>query len=146
MKKYYADDVNFWKTSTGTPDKWIDLAKNQIKTLGGRVTAEGFGSDSAGRAAYMLGFEFEGETYKLVWPVLPSRRGEEKSARVQAVTMLYHYVKSVCLYAIVIGPRAAFFSHLLLPDGRTASQVATPELADTIPHMLLLTSGHDERN
>lgn len=138
MTKIYAEDVNFWKTGKSAPDHWIDLTKKQVVALGGKVTAEGFGSDGEGRAAFMLGFSMAGDNFKIVWPVLPSVRADEKSARIQAATMLYHYVKSICLYALVVGTRTAFFSHLMLDDGRVASQVASDQLAASVPHMLLL--------
>lgn len=32
--------------------------------------------------------------------------------------------------------RAAFFNFLLLADGRTAGEIATPELAEMVPKML----------
>jgi hypothetical protein len=71
----------------------------------------------------------------------PSRSGDEKAARMQAATMLYHYVKAVCLYATVVGPKTAFFSHYLLEDGRVAAQVSGYELAEMTPRLLL--SGKD---
>jgi len=140
--KIYAEDVNFWMTGRSSPDTWIERAKKQIAELGGKVMAEGFGSDAEGRSAFMLGFEMQGDSFKIVWPVLISQRGNTQAARIQAATMLYHYVKSVCLYAVIVGTRAAFFSHLMLPDGRTASQVANAELADVVPTMILLPAPH----
>lgn len=143
MNKIYAEDVNFWRTGKSSPDHWIDLAKKQVVTLGGKIEAEGFGSDANGKAAFMLGFSMSGDSFKIVWPVLPTYRGDDKAARTQAATMLYHYVKSVSLYAVVVGSRAAFFSHLMLPDGRVAAQVASDELAIAVPAMLLLGSHHE---
>lgn len=134
----YAEDVNFWHTSQASPDKWIERTKRQIEGLGGKVLAEGFGSNHEGKAAFMIGFEIEADKFKIVWPVLPSKNGEEGAARRQAATMLYHYTKGICLYAVVVGARAAFFSHYMLPDGRMASQLATPELLTAVPKMLLL--------
>jgi hypothetical protein len=139
-KIMYAEDVNFWQTGKSSPDVWIERAKKLIAALGCRVLAEGFGSDADGHAAYMLAFEARGDRFKIIWPVLPSKSGKEIAARVQAATMLYHYVKSVCLFAVVVGTRSAFFAHLMLSDGRMASQVADPdELLTTIPQMLLLS-------
>ena len=131
----FAEDVNYWKTGKSSPDVWMDKAKAQIAKISGVVLAEGFGSDGDGRAAYMLGFELAGERFKIVWPVLTSKGGDVRSARRQAATMLYHHVKAACMSSVVLGSRAAFFAHLMLPDGRVASQVANPELA--IPKMLM---------
>jgi len=145
VTKIYAEDVNFWMTGRSSPDTWIERTKKQIEQLGGKVMAEGFGSDAESRSAFMLGFEMSGDSFKIVWPVLTSKRGNTLAARIQAATMLYHYVKSVCLYAVIVGTRAAFFSHLMLPDGRTASQVANAELADVVPTMLLLDTSTGSR-
>jgi len=138
----YAEDLNYWKTSQSSPDSWIDKTKKIIETLKGKVLAEGFGSNDQGKAAYMVGFEIEGEAFKVIWPVVKSSySGNERAERVQAATSLYHYVKGVCLYAVVVGFRAAFFSHLMLPDGKIASQIANEEITKLIPEMLL----HNER-
>lgn len=132
----YADELNYWKPGKSSPDVWIDKAKKQIDTLGGKIRGEGFGSDGDGKAAFMLAFTIEESNFKIVWPVLPTYKGEEKAARVQAATSLYHYVKNVCLYAVVVGFRTAFFPHLLMNDGRRASQLATDELENLIPKLL----------
>jgi hypothetical protein len=137
MQKY-AEEVNFWQTGRSGSDVWMERGKRQIEELGGIVQAEGFGSDGYGRAAFMLVFSMEEDAFKIVWPVLQSKTGKVMAARVQAATMLYHYVKSVCLYAVVVGARSAFFSHLMLPDGRMASQVAGNELQMMAPSMFLL--------
>lgn len=136
----YADDINYFKTSTVAPDTWIDKAKAEIKAAGGKAGSEAFGRDDTGRAAYMLSFSFGGEQFRAVWPVLPTRSGkDERAARIQAATMLYHDIKAKCISAKVHGARAAFFQYLALPDGRTAAQVAAPELVNLYPKML--TSG-----
>lgn len=135
----YSDDLNFWKTSKSRADTWIDRAEAQIVKLGGVVLASGYGSEPAvGRAAFMLGFEIEGNKFKVVWPVLPNKyEGDEKAARVQAATMLYHDIKAKCLMSKVFGSRVAFFSYLMLPDGsgRTASEASFDELSEGIPAM-----------
>jgi hypothetical protein len=55
---------------------------------------------------------------------------------VQAATMLYHDVKAKAVSAKVHGVRAAFFQYLALPDGRTAAQLAAPDLTDRYPRLL----------
>lgn len=116
----------------------MDRAKKQIAALGGTVLAEGFGSEpTTGRAAFMLAFEIGGDRFKIVWPCLPSKDGNEGAARIQAATMLYRDVKAKCVSATVLGTRAAFFSFLLLPDGRTATEVTMPELAEAWPRLLI---------
>lgn len=139
MPDIYAEDVNYWKSGTSAPDTWLDRAKREIKAAGGKVLSEAFGSDSTGRAAYMLEFVFADERYRAVWPVLRSRTTNDRAARIQAATMLYHDVKHRCVLMKVFGARQAFFQFLLLPDGRTAAQLAAPELTQAWPK--LLTSG-----
>lgn len=138
----YAEDVNFWKSGVGPPEKWIIQAVDQITKLGGVVVGHAYGTGERGNA-YMIGFRLGDDSYKVIWPVLPLRytygpkqRQNEQAARVQAATALHHYCKAVCLYAAVVGPRAAFFSHLLLPDGRTAAQATSDELAHFLPPLL----------
>jgi hypothetical protein len=104
--------------------------------LGATITAEGFG-EAGGKSAFMLAFGINGDRYRVVWPVLPTRTGSVAAARIQAATMLYHYCKGVCLRAVVCGAKDAFFSHLVLADGRMASQVATSELEAMTPQLLL---------
>ncbi len=138
MTTIYAEDVgNYWKTSTSAPDTWIDKTKAEIRAAGGRVLKDAFG-DQEGRAAFMLEFTFGTDTFRAVWPVLPTRKpADARAARVQAATMLYHDVKSKCVSAKVHGKRAAFFQYAVLPDGRTAAQVAAPELVEAYPRLLL---------
>ena len=97
--------------------------------------AEGFGS-SEGREAYMLGFAIDGQKFKIVWPVLPSKEGNNIAARRQAATMLYHDVKAKTISATVLGVKSAFFSYLMLPDGRAAHELAVPDLANNFPKLL----------
>ncbi len=132
----FGEDVNYWKTSRSSPDQWVDKARKQIEKLGGEVLAEGFGSDHTGRSAFMLGFEIGGDRFKLVWPVLPSKTDNKTAARRQAATMMFHDVKAKCISAEVLGPKTAFFSYLMLADGRTTAEVSTPELVDSFPKLL----------
>jgi len=138
MKIYSAEELNYWQTSRSSPDSWIDKAKRQIQSLGGKVEAEGFGQDSEGKAAFMIGFSLNGDGFKIIWPVMKSKTGNERAARIQAATSLYHYVKGVCLYAAVVGPKPAFFGHLMLPDGKIASQLASDKLAEMIPRIVMI--------
>jgi hypothetical protein len=140
-KSIFAEDVNYWRTGRAAPDVWVERTRRQIETLDGSIIGEGFGSDGDGRSAFMLAFSIAGDSFKIIWPVLLSKVKDTGAERRQAATMLYHYVKSVCLYAVVVGPRAAFFSHLMLPDGRVAAQVANAELSEIVPSVLLLSSG-----
>ena len=135
MKEYFAEELNFWQTSRKSPDEWIEGAKKQIQALGGKIEVEAFGRDSQGRAAFVIGFSISGDAFKIIWPVVKSKAGNEKAARRQAATSLYHYVKGICLYSVVAGPRPAFFSHLMLPGGKIASEVVSDKITELV-HLL----------
>ena len=89
----------------------------------------------------MIAFEISGDRFKIVWPVLKSRSGNEKAARRQAATFIYHDVKAKCLSATVLGARSAFFSYLLLPDGRTVSEASDSEVIRLLPSIVRLELG-----
>jgi len=133
----FGEDINYWKTGSSSPEVWIAKARKLIVDFGGKILMEAFGMDESGKAAFMLAFEIGGDRFKMAWPVLPSKTKNERAARIQSATMIYHDVKAKCVSAAVLGARTAFFSYLMLPDGRTAAQVATPEIAQTIPGLLL---------
>ena len=132
----YAEDVNYFNTGRSSPDEILKKAKNVIVGLGGTITSEAFGQQD-GRAAYMLSFEITGDHFKIVWPVLNSHCGNDIAARRQAATFIYHDCKAKALNAAVLGHRRAFFDNLMLPDGRTAGDLALPELQDSIPKLLV---------
>jgi len=132
----YAEDIgNYWKTGTSSPDTWLDRTKREITEADGVVLRSAY-ADEHGVAAYLIEFRFAADIYRIVWPVLESRTGNERAARIQATTFLYHEVKSRCMGAKVLGARAAFFSYVVTPDGRTAAQLTMPELTDRYPKML----------
>lgn len=137
-----AEEVgNYWMTSKSSPDDWLDKTEKLIEGHGGRVLVRSYGKGE-GSSAYLLGFVLDGRRYKIVWPVLPTKKSEQ-AARIQAATMMYHDVKAKIMAASVLGNRVAFFQYLMLPDGRTTVEVSDPELAVVLPdvNMPLLTSG-----
>ena len=132
-----AEDVRYWRTGRSSPDIWIDKTRKIIEDdLGGSVEAEGFGR-SDGQAAFMLQFTIDLQSFRVVWPVLPTRSGDDRAAKIQAATMLYHDCKARAISAAVLGPRIAFFQNLLLPNGKTAAQIADSDLAKLEPGTLL---------
>lgn len=135
----YAEDLNYWQTGKSDPDQWVEKAKDQLVKLGAKIEAQGFGMNGDGKAAYMIGFTIKEDSFKIIWPVMKLKynNSSERAAKIQAATMLYHYVKAVALYVAVVGPKTALFSHYMLPDGRMASQVAGNELMAMVPQLLL---------
>ena len=133
----YAEDVNYWKTGRSSADTWLEKAKKEIKSVGGQVVGSGsFSEDLTGRAGFMLAFRLDGEDFTIKWPVLKSKSGDFLAAQRQAATALYHEVKAACVKVKFLGARSAFFAYLMLPDGRTASEVSSPELTEILPALI----------
>lgn len=136
MELPFAEDIgHYWQTGKSAPDTWLDKTRKIIESVGGSVVAEGFGSVE-GKAAYMMAFKIGDDSFKVVWPVLPSRTGKPAAAKVQAATLLYHDIKAKAMTASVLGAQIAFFSYMMLPDGRVASELARPELSEAFPLQL----------
>lgn len=133
----YAEDMNYWQTSSSSSDTWMEKTMDLIEDFGGTVLQHAFGSEpQTGRSAYMMMFTLEGDHFKVVWPVLSTKGGNNTAAKRQAATMLYHDTKAKLLQTHIMGARTAYFANLLLPDGRTASEASTEELADRLPSFL----------
>jgi len=136
MELPYAEDIgHYWETSKSSLESWIDKTRKLIEGLSGVVKAEGFGAVE-GKSAYMMAFSLGGDNFKVVWPVLPSRKGKNLAARRQAVTLLHHDIKAKAMTASVLGTRVAFFCYMMLPDGRTAGEATRPELSEAFPLQL----------
>ena len=103
--------------------------------MGGIINADAYGSMGK-QAAFMISFSIGKDEFKVSFPVLESKTGKSGAAKRQAATMLYHDIKAKCMVASVMGTKAAFFAYLMLPDGRVASEMAVPELAQVLPLML----------
>ena len=145
-KQKYAEELPYYQTSTSSADAWMDKACTEIKRYGGKILNEGFVREQSGRAAFLLEFQIADDNFHLVWQVLKSKSGNDKAAKIQAATTLYHDVKAKCLRAAWVGARAAFLEWLMLPGGQTAGQATTPELQQAIPDLFrprlpALTSG-----
>ena len=136
MELPFAEDIgHYWQTGRSSPDVWLEKTRSIIEGVGGSVVAEGFGSVE-GKAAYMMAFTIGGDKFKVVWPLLPSRTGKPSAAKIQAATLLHHDIKAKAMTASVLGAKVAFFSYMLLPDGRMASDLANPELSNAFPLQL----------
>lgn len=133
----YAEEVNYWKTGHSSTDIWIERAVKEIVDVGGEVRGDGFINDtSTGRAAFMLAFRLGNDNFKMIWPVLESKTGNQRAARVQAATALCHEVKAACVKVKFLGARAAFFAYLLMPGGVTPAEISTQEFMDQVPRLL----------
>jgi len=88
-----------------------------------------------GNSAFLIAFEIGGDQFKVIWPVLPTKTKKERAAKIQAATFLYHDIKAKCLSATILGARMAFFSYLLLSDGRMAAELSDPEMTENWPRL-----------
>lgn len=135
MKLPYAEDINYWKSGKSTPDTWLDKCENIIEQLGGTVHLRAKGK-MEDREAFLMEFSFGDERFRILFPVLPQKKDDPKAAQRQAATLLYHDVKARSLRASIFGNKPAFFDFLILEDGRTVSQLNTPEINNYIPKLL----------
>ncbi len=136
--KVKAEEVNYWQTSRTSPDTWLDKAKKEIVGISGQVIGSGhIIDDLTGKSGFMLAFTLVGENFQMKWPVLLSKTGNLKAARIQAATALYHEVKSACVKAKFLGAKGAFLAYLLLPDGKTALEASGSELVELLPQLML---------
>lgn len=135
-----AEQLPYWKTSKSDAGAWLRKAEAEVERYGGTVTLQAKGRDGD-RAAFLLDFQFDAGDgspvrFRAIWPITQPKGDDQAAAERQAATMLFHDVKSRALRVELFGFRQAFFDFLLLPDGRTAGQLAAPDLADLATRLL----------
>ena len=131
----YAEDLPYWKTGRSSFDSWLEKAERFLVESGGEVVRQATGRER-GSEAMMMEFELDGDTFRVVWPVLPSKKDDRGAARRQAATMLFHDVKSRGVRHRIFGARVAFFEFLVLPTGATAQEVGAEVLVEALPKLL----------
>lgn len=137
----YAPDVDYWKTgSKRSAVQWIDLAVKQLRDHGATDVMQAIGEQN-GREAFLLQFLLAGQRFRILWEVLPlplkmQSEADQRAARVQAATSLYHDVKARCVAAARYGGEMGFFQFKVLPDGRTVQQLTDAELTERYSTML----------
>lgn len=140
MPIIYGEDVNYWKTSTKSPDSWLEDTKDAIISIGGKVLSDMIAT-MEGKTAIMIQFQIGEDRFKIVYPILAIRKESDRlAAKRQAATAMYHEVKALIVSAKFRGVRGAFHSYLVLPDGRTAGDLSAPEIAEAIPTPFLLNA------
>ncbi len=137
----FAEKVNYWKTSRSS-DSAINEAIREIQKAGGVVLGDGFLNDQ-GKAAWMMQFRIGGDVYRSVWPVLRSKSGDFRSAKIQAAVAMKHDIKAKCVAAKFIGFKQSFARERLLPDGKTIGDVSDADILKAVPQMLLGSPGPD---
>ena len=134
-----AKSLPYWKTGRTSPEEWVRKACVEIERAEGTIDLCLPSAYQHGRMAHVIQFSLNGDSFRLMWPVAEHEPTDTVAALRQAATMLYHDVKSRCVAARVFGARWAFQAELMLPDGRTAGQLGTPELIEVLPPVALLT-------
>lgn len=132
MVVMYAEDLPYWKTGQSSPDTWIERTIKVVTELGGKVLMEAFGRDDTGQSAFLLNCRIGAETYRIVWPVMRSKSGNGKAAKIQAATMLYHDIKARAVSAAILGIKASFFTYLELPSGMTPVEAYIGDVSDAL--------------
>lgn len=134
-----AHDVNYWRTGQRDPDTQLGRAEQHILDAGGTIDARCIGM-IGGIESILLSFTIEGESFRIVWPVLATMNDDDRSlrraARIQAATFVYHDVKAKCLAAQVLGWRTAMLPYLITTNGRTVAELSNPELERCLPRLL----------
>ena len=140
--KIIIENLPYWKTSKSSPDTWIERTVKLILDFNGELINQAQGMDyRSGSAAFLIIFKLQGDTFKIVFPVLePKKQSDMRAAKVQAATILYHDVKSRLISAEILGARNVFFGNLLLKNGVTAAELENPELS--IEKILSLEDGN----
>lgn len=133
----YAEDLPYWNTSQRTgADEWLEKAKEEIKRAGGSILSSMYGDDELGRAGFMIRFRFGQDEFRMFWQVVQSKTKNQKKAKIQAATMMYHAIKARAVEVRVRGARAAFYGDLLLTDGRTVVEASEEAFLDRLPALL----------
>lgn len=119
----YAEDVNYFNTSTTHFETWIERAKKEITAIGGEVLQSGY-AEKGIAGTFMLECIIGGDKYAIRWETLPARKPKTSVASLkrQAATLLYHDVKYKCVMAKIRGVRATFLEYLSLPGGQTMGE------------------------
>lgn len=133
----FAEEAPYWKTSRTAAEDWIERAKKVIVSAGGKVLADMVLSIE-GKTTFVTKFAMaidgQEREYRIDWPVLKSRGGDERAAKIQAATVMYHAVKSMLLLAVPYGPRASYLIWDLMPDKKTTViQLAAEDFRPLLP-------------
>lgn len=143
MAVIYAEDMNYWKTSTTHAETWIEKAKKEIIKIGGKVHRTGYGEEQK-RIVFLMEFQLGNDQFKIAWATLPSKTNNINAAKRQAATLLYHDVKHKCVMAKIKG-NSAFVEYLVLPNGQTATEAANSGLfMQLISNVIMLPAPSDK--
>lgn len=126
-----AEEMSYWKTSKAGVETWLDRTERLITNMGGEVDTRVAGK-SNGREAIMFVFRMAGDSYKILWPVLPTKKEDDRSAALrQAVTFIYHDTKARANRLKIFSPRVVFSDYLLV-EGKTLAETGTTGIPDQL--------------
>lgn len=131
----YAEELNFWKTSKSSADKWLNDAEDIIAKFGGTVTLRAKGRAGENQA-YAFQFSHNNDRFKILYPVLPTKNGDVRSAERQCCQFIFYEVKNRSIQVKIFGFKSAYFEFLMLEDGQTVREHST-DMSDMVK---LLTS------
>lgn len=131
----FGEDLPYWKTGRSSFDSWLEKAERFLVDSGGQLLRQATGRER-GAEAMMMEFELDDDLFRVVWPVLPSKKDDRGAARRQAATMLFHDIKSRGVRHRIFGARVAFFEFLVLPSGATAQEVGAETVVEALPKLL----------
>ena len=132
MAKLYAEDLPYFQTGKSAADTWLEKVETEIKRAGGKVRSSGYVSDAVRGSAYMVQFDLEDMTFRVVERVLESKTKNDKAAKIQAATTMYHDIKARMVTARRKGARVAFLAELLLPSGQTVGEIEHGSFLDLV--------------
>ena len=128
MNLPFAEEMPFWKTSKSGIESWMDKVEKLITNSGGFVTTRMAGKFK-GVEGIAFAFTMEGEDFRITWPVLPTKKEDDRSAAMrQAATMIYHDTKARCNRLAIFGPRVVFMDYLVLENGKTTTETENLDL------------------
>ena len=130
-----AEDLPYWKSGQSPAESWLDKTEKLLVDAGGTVQLRMVGRQGE-IEGIIFGFVLAGDSYKLSWPVLPTRKEADRpAARRQAATMIYHDTKARVARLRIFGPRVVFADWLVLGDGSTVAErggQGVPELLEGV--------------
>ncbi|MEM7551121.1 MAG: hypothetical protein AAF363_15665 [Bacteroidota bacterium] len=132
MELPFAENMPYWKTSSSGIENWLDKTEKLITEYGGDVNTRIAGK-SNGKEAIMFGFTLESDRYKILWPILPTKKDSDRNAAArQAATMIYHDTKARVNRLKIFTPRVVFSDWLLLNNGKTLAETNTIGIPDAL--------------
>ncbi|MEO1417526.1 MAG: hypothetical protein AAFW00_19740 [Bacteroidota bacterium] len=124
----YANDLPYWKTGKSSAESWMNKTEKLITEAGGEVDTRISGKPN-GKEAILFIFMLEGARYKILWPVLPTKKIDEQPAALrQCATMIYHDTKARVLRLKIFPPKVVFSDYLIGPNGQTLAEIGQADI------------------